>query len=1096
MTVRLRRDLAASSRRASRVPATLLRIAATLLVVQGVAGGTSRADDAASLAPGEGRARRYVVRSWDESPRFVRALGQSGDGFIWIGTESGLTRFDGHRLTSAAQAGVAEADRHVYAIARDEGGALWVAIEGVGLLRYEDGHFRSETSDDSVLAETVVSSIVVQGPDELWLGTEGRGLLHWQNGTVQPVAGCPSSVRCVVASGDGGLWIGTRGSGVLRLDDGQLQPLSNAGALGDGEILSLLEDHAGVLWIGARSGLYRHVGNTVQRFDTQVADSALLVLSIVEDASGALWMASSGQGLLRLEDRRFEYLTEADGLPEDDLRLLVLGDDGEIWVGTRTRGLARVASSSVRSITLSEGLSARPVLPILESPDGRVLVGTYGGGLDVISSEGIVNYGRENGLEDQFVLSLALDREGLLWIGTRTGVFTMRGETVSPSGPDSLLSGLLALALLETGDGVMWLGGSTGLYRASGGQVERVGEVNGVEIGFVLSLLEGRNGTIWVGTNGAGVVALDRAGGARQVTADDGLASDVVFALTEDPDGTLWVGTSLGLSRIRDGEVASLRRRDGLPDTAIYRIFTLDDGQIWLAGTDGIHRLHRSNVEHVMAGGHELSFLSLGVEDGMPSSETCGGVHPAGTKLRDGRLWIPTLEGVAIVDPQQMADQVGPKRISILSVTVDGERRRPTTDVAAMSIAPGPGRVTISYVVPEYRHADWLRFQHRLTGFRDGWQSEDAERQATFTGLGPGLYRFEVRARYRGGPWTVTSSPVEFVVEPYFYQTVWFRGLLVLVGLAVVVVGVQLRTRSIRRRARELERQVHERTRELAAAQREMVDLAYRSGMAELASGVLHNVGNLLNGVKVTSQLLRQRFRESRVGSLQMALGLMAEHREDLGRFFESDPKGRDLAEYLVAVGRALEQERSLGLAEVDELAEGVQQVELVVAAQQRYSGVEGANEQVQLAEIVDDSLRLVRHEIEGADVTVVREDSELAPIRVDRTRLVQVLVNLIKNAVEACSSVDGTIRVSVHAGEGGDQVIEVSDNGVGMGEEELGKVFGYRYSTKGGGRGLGLHVSALHVAAMGGRITAHSDGPQAGATLSIVLPASPAEEA
>jgi signal transduction histidine kinase len=282
-----------------------------------------------------------------------------------------------------------------------------------------------------------------------------------------------------------------------------------------------------------------------------------------------------------------------------------------------------------------------------------------------------------------------------------------------------------------------------------------------------------------------------------------------------------------------------------------------------------------------------------------------------------------------------------------------------------------------------------------------------------------------------------------------------------------------------------LEQRVRDQTREL-------VDVARRAGMAQIAINVLHNVGNVLNSVNVSARLLGSRIARTRAARVAEVAALLGDEASALGRLIASDERARSVTAYLRELGMSLVAERDEMVGEVDRLTTSVDHIKNVVAMQLSYAGADGALEMCTMTELVDDALRL--QELSLANVAVERAYESVPPVPLDRTRLMQIFVNLIANAGHATAHVEGVrkLRISVRADSGGQQVVEVQDNGCGIAPEHLGKIFAHGFTTRSGGHGFGLHSSAVAAREMGGSLSVRSDGPGAGATFTLtLLPAS-----
>jgi len=284
---------------------------------------------------------------------------------------------------------------------------------------------------------------------------------------------------------------------------------------------------------------------------------------------------------------------------------------------------------------------------------------------------------------------------------------------------------------------------------------------------------------------------------------------------------------------------------------------------------------------------------------------------------------------------------------------------------------------------------------------------------------------------------------------------------------------------------------------ELAKANLELQSVSRQAGMAEVATGVLHNVGNVLNSINVSASLVTEKLRQSKVLNLAKAAALMSEHADDLETFISKDEKGRKLPGYLTKLADHLANEQVEIIEELRSLTENVEHIKVIVSMQQSYAGMSGLVEPVNVAEVLDDVLRMNAVSAERRGIVVVRKYDETAPVVVEKHKLLQILVNLVRNAGDALlESVDQKKRLTLRTGMNGDHRvrIEVVDNGIGIAREDLARIFAHGYTTKKDGHGFGLHGAVLAAKEMGGTLTADSDGPGQGATFTLNLPLKTAE--
>jgi signal transduction histidine kinase len=318
-------------------------------------------------------------------------------------------------------------------------------------------------------------------------------------------------------------------------------------------------------------------------------------------------------------------------------------------------------------------------------------------------------------------------------------------------------------------------------------------------------------------------------------------------------------------------------------------------------------------------------------------------------------------------------------------------------------------------------------------------------------------------------------------------------------SLAVLVyrmplVGVKSLEQRVDTRTRELQDQVLAKEKalaELATAQSSLLELSRAAGMAEVATGVLHNVGNVLNSVNVSCNLIMNQVRGSRTGNIAKVAGLIAESGDDPGRFLTDDPRGSQIPAYLTSLSSVLVEEQQLILRETEALQQRIAHIKEIVTMQQSYGRVSGVLETIAPEQLMEDTLKLSAGALVRHEISVERQYDDVPPITVDKHKVLQILLNLINNAKYACAGLEKgkiiTLRIFC---SGPDRLsMQVSDNGRGIPSENLTRIFQHGFTTRKSGHGFGLHSGAIAAKGLGGSLIAYSDGPGLGATFTLDLP-------
>jgi response regulator RpfG family c-di-GMP phosphodiesterase len=456
------------------------------------------------------------------------------------------------------------------------------------------------------------------------------------------------------------------------------------------------------------------------------------------------------------------------------------------------------------------------VTVVTEDAAGRIWVGSLCGGLARSEGDRFVPVARPDGAPFGCVTALLAEADGSIWVGEH-GLRHLGGARDEWYRSEEGLPSDGVLAVLRACDGALWIGTDAGLARLAGGRLEVLDHRHGLVDDRVHALAELSDGSLWIGT--ARGVSRYHDGEFRNLTVADGLPAGAVRAIWEGAGGEVWLGTyGGGLARIRGGEIATLTTEHGLAENVVSAIIPEPGGRLWLSGNRGISRLERDQLGAVLDS--DLPFLTptvLGSGDGLLSAECNGGVQPAGLRSRDGRLWFPTVAGLAVIEPDTWRLNQVPPPVAIEEVLVGGRPRPPRTPI---TLLPPRGSLEIRFTALTFIHPARARFRYRLEGFDPDWIDAGTRRAAYYTNLPPGRYRFEVTAANSDGVWNPRGTGLGVVARPRYYETAWFGLLCGALVLGLGASGYTLRVWRLKVRARALERTVAERTADLAAASR------------------------------------------------------------------------------------------------------------------------------------------------------------------------------------------------------------------------------------------------------------------------------------
>lgn len=832
---RLARPRGASSYNRTTLAGFLSLVVSILLV--GIPGTVLALDDSKRLT-------QYTLESWGTDQGFpvnsVSCVVQTSDGFLWVGTQGGLVRFDGLSCRVFDRRNSPDLPTSIIrSLLATRNGDLWIGLEAGGVVVYRRNRLSRVLVDE--LGSATITALHEDLDDTIWIGTDDGRLVTFDKGGLQPAgdrAELGGNIGDMLTDPSGTTWVAVEGTGVWGYHlDGSVTNLTTAQGLPNNSALSLGLTADGVFWIGTHSGgLVRIEGSRVSvlRGEDGLPDET--VQSLVEDGDRNFWIATQ-QGLCRLTDRqsRPEIDCRLD-FGTNDIQSLFEGREGSLWVGTRGDGLCRLKDSPVVTFGKREGLESDQTWTVMEDSRGHLWVGTSGGGLYRLQGNQVdPAYSTSNGLTHDTVLSLSEDDDGSLWVGTRHGLNRIVGGEVTQFVEGEQLTDDFVRVLSKDPTGRIWMGTRSGVVIIEDGRFSEFSTKADTPIRLVRHIFHAADGSVWIGTDGDGLVhCLDS--DCETLTTEDGLSSGFVYSVLEDNKGTLWVGTNEGLNRIRGDRIDVLTRDQGLPDDWIYAI--LDDGssQLWMSTNGGVIAAPLDALDRAMdSGGPVEGLRTFDAADGMATKECNGGVQPAGWKDAAGGLWFPTGRGVVRIDPAGIRRNTLPPNIVIERLEANPFGVLTAAEESA-ELPAGTTRFELHYAALSLLNPARARYRYRLDGFENEWTDAGSRRTAYYTNVPPGRYVFRVSGCNKDGVWSPQDATLAIEIRPKFYQTAWALMIAILAAVGMVTAAFVLRTRQARLRERQLMELVKERTKLLEDANRQLEVLANQDGLTGLAN--------------------------------------------------------------------------------------------------------------------------------------------------------------------------------------------------------------------------------------------------------------------
>lgn len=1036
---------------------------------------------------------------------------QDSQGFVWLGTEDGLVRYDGHGLHRyAAVRGErgSLSGNFIWDIAEDAGGDLWIAVRDGGVARWQRKSdtftiYRHDSNNPASLASDSVRALRIDSRGRIWIGTSDAGVdvLDPASGRIQHLrhaadgAASLSSDRvfALALARSGDVWIGTQaGLDLWHRADGSITrfgpPAGTPGSLVGQEVSHVLEDKSGALWVGGfKIGLTRldRDGRLLSQFRHERESNSLSndeVRAILEDRAGRLWVGTvDGLDLLDRASGQFTHFrrddANADSLRDSFVMSLYEDQAGLVWIGTRTGGVSRW---NPRSWELGgqrpQWLGSGPVNAFADAPDGRVWIASLDGGLrqfnpqtrEMTPLEALTRDHRA--LRDERVMPLRQDHLGTLWIGTMTG-------------------GLKKLTV--------------------DGRIEsipvKVGDPRATSAAGIMAITESRSGQIWIGTFGGGANVLDPATGAiRQLPFGDGqpgaISAAEVTSIAEDSQGNLWIGTMNGLNLARaDGHVLKVflnQAHDSasLPANAVYAVVVDAQDRVWVATEGG----GLSQVVGSASAPQAIRFKTTMREQGLTSdtlygivADDAGSLWLSGNaglmrfdpetgavkayhrehglqgeefsfgayfRLRDGRVCFGGPGGFNIFDPTRLSENRQPPRLALTNIDVLGVRMASRTPFWLLQNIPLGYRdsiVSLDFGVLDFGSTQHNRLAYRMPGLTDDWIDLGSQRRVTLTTLPAGEHVLEVRAASSDSVWS--EQPLQITIDraPAPWQSSWAYAAYAALVLGVILYRVLQQRRKfqaiVEQRA-HLEAEVQLRTRELVESNRQLAEAA--QAKSNFLDRMSHELRTPMNGVVGMTELLTRTQLSATQSHLTKTI--------------------RSSAQILLQIVN--------DLLDLSKIRAGKVALEALP---------------IDLGQVLEEctSLFAGAAESKGIELIVCPPTHSDQMLLGDPLRVRQIVMNLVGNAVKFTSQGEVVVRADVAVvGDRATAKISVTDTGIGMDAAAVKRIFepfsqaDETTTRKFGGTGLGLAICRELSDIMGGEISVES-APQIGSTFHLSLP-------
>src|SRR3989339_909619 len=760
----------------------------------------------------------------------VNTIFEDSKGYLWIGTNGGISMFDGFRFINFTK-DQGLSDNQVRAIGEDLNGNIWIGTKEGYVCCFNGASFICLNDKNGLLSPSIIS-IARDSSGTMYFASERNGIFflkenNFQNFKIPALKDV--AIKTITFDYKGKLWIGTLNNGIYIYNKENVQHLSVENGLSDNHVLSLHEDIYNYMWISTKNGATKYKDGSVSSYRQEDGISSDNINAIITEKKGQIWFGTE-KGISKFDGKAFVHYNKTNGLDNDNITCLLRDRTQNIWIGTDRGGIYKYDGDRFVHLTMKDGLPNNIVLSIMQDWDNNFWFGTYGDGVCKYDGSKFTIFSTKDGLCSNVINSIFQDKEGNIWFGSKgNGLSKYDGKKFTSYSTDNGLNSNMVYSISQDHEGhilIGTLGGGLNIF--DGKKFTIISKNEGLSSNMIYFIYSDKNGNIYIGTDDAGVdlifnTTISEIINSKKVGSDNilnisrkfGLANEQVLSIAEDTEGNIWFGTyGGGVCKFDGKEIKTITTKDGINSNNIFFLLTDSRGYIWAGSEKGINRMFFSNNQS------KPSIKTYSKGEGYRGIESS---LNAAIEDNKGYLWFATIKGVSRYDAS--ADLPNPIEpitriinVKLFSENINWSMYSSETSNDGkvplnITLPHNKNHLTFDFIGIDLKSPDKVKYQWMLEGYDKTWSAVTiSTTTVAYSFIPEGEYVFRVRSCNNDGVWNKMPASIRIVIKPPFWTTWWFIVLVVIVVLFLVLLFIRIRFSYLENINKTLEEKIQIRT--------------------------------------------------------------------------------------------------------------------------------------------------------------------------------------------------------------------------------------------------------------------------------------------